>query len=58
VVTNSKTSTLVELQYTRNTNESKIFFFLFFTGVTAEDGQWLPYRLLVMEQHQAAQMSR
>ena len=32
--------------------------FFFFTGVMAEGGQWLPYHLLVMEQHQAAQMSR
>jgi hypothetical protein len=32
--------------------------FFFFIGVMAEDGQWLPYHLLVMEQRQAVQMSR
>jgi hypothetical protein len=36
VVINSKMSTLFELQYTRNTNQGKHFFF---TGVMAEDGQ-------------------
>jgi hypothetical protein len=37
---------------------SFIPFFYFLTGVMAEDGQWPPYHLLVMEQHRAAQMSR
>jgi hypothetical protein len=37
--------------------ESYKFHFLF-TGAMADDGQWLPYRPLVMEQLQEAQMSQ